>query len=159
MTTFSGLISDLVDEMLGEGTFTVHDVRGKLSERHGSAMIAEQERLADIGITRLIKQCLRKAADDDGLDNNDPSQLNLPGFKEPKAIAVPIGESGDYEYVAYNKAQLPQVQAGLAERDMNIYRASRRREDYLMKLDFLRPLMQDRPGITVEEALKVAVHA
>ena len=156
--TFNGLISEVVDEMLEHGRLTIESVRRELADRHGDAIIEEGERLADLGINRLIKECLRKVAGADGLETDEPSQMRLPGFREPRAIAVPIGESGEYEYVAYSKAVLRELEAARLERTMNVFRATRRLEDYDMKLDVLRPIMEGHPRMTVEEALRKRNH-
>jgi hypothetical protein len=107
----------------------------------------------EAGLRRMIAKACRNATEDDGEASGEPSQFDLPGFKEPKRVAVPLDESGDYEYVRFGALTKPDLGKAHLERKENHRRVARRLEDFEKKLDVLLPRMTD-DEITVAEVLR-----
>ena len=114
-------------------------------ERHAAANFRRQ-------LERDIKERFRDAATQDGVDSGRPAQFGLPGFEAPMAIAVPVGEW--VEYVAFGSATWSDLVAGRQERDTNVSRASKRLEDWILKMDALQPAMEHDADTTVEAAAR-----
>ncbi len=105
------------------------------------------EALALKGASTMVKHLLREATE---ISQDQEDQLYLPGMDAPLAIA--FEQEGEYKYVATLKAKWPHLEKALVERELNIERAIAQRDDWELKLDYLRPVMENDPGITLEQA-------
>jgi hypothetical protein len=89
-------------------------------------------------------------------DTSQPNQLDLPlgvlpGLRPPKALAVPLGD-GEYEYVRYDAATWADMQGALQERTQNVDRAIAKRQDHLLKMQYLKFYLEASPTRTIGEA-------
>lgn len=111
--------------------------------------------LVDTHRDRLVRDAIHRAitAQFRAMANDDSMQLSLPGLYLPTAIPVPLND-GTIGYVATEHATWSDLLAGERWREENLSRAQARLDDYRGSLRYLRPLMENRPKLTVAGALR-----
>jgi hypothetical protein len=125
---------------------------------HAELFELERERLVMQAAERIAKQVMKDLTEDDD-DGRSPSacQLVLLDLALPTAIALPDEEgAGDgFVYVRADKATWSELVAGGEIRDRNVERAQAKRDAYWESVDYLRPIMEQQPELTVAEALRI----
>jgi len=118
----------------------------------------ERERLVMQATERIAKQVMKDLAEDDD-EERGPSacQMVLLNLALPTAIALPDedGASDEFVYVRADKATWTDLLTGGGVRDRNVERATAKRDAYWESVDYVRPIMEQRPGLTVAEALRI----
>ena len=136
-----------VDLLETEPNVTVEQVVGCAYRRHGDAFAEHAEQMILSMARTIVGKLMRDLAD------NDDEQMEFPGFGGlPSAIAVQTPE-GTY-YVRADKATWSELLAGRQVRADNVEAAQRKLDDYDETLDVLRPHMEDRPDLTVADAVR-----
>lgn len=114
------------------------------------------------GIRTLIRdriaedlRLLRKASE--GESDNPNDQLALPGFTMPAAISYKDGE--DVRWIASRKAKWEHIVKTDDLKLESIESATKNRKRWLEVMDYLRPVMEDKPEMTLEEAVRILSEA
>ena len=124
---------------------------------HADLFELERERLVMQAAERIAKQVMKDLSEDD--DDGGPSacQMVLLDLALPTAIALP-DEDGDgdaFVYVRADKATWTDLLTGGGVRDRNVERALAKRDAYWESVDLVRPIMEQRPDLTVAEARRI----
>ena len=118
----------------------------------------ERERLVMQAAERIAKQVMKDLAEDDD-EERGPSacQMVLLNLALPTAIALPDQDEArdEFVYVRADKATWPDLIAGGQVRDRNVERALAKRDAYWESVDYLRPIMEKQPGLTVADAMRI----
>jgi hypothetical protein len=126
---------------------------------HAELFELEQRRLVMQAAEREAKAIMKDLTEDDEEEEDASSwrQLTLRGLALPTAIALPDhgGDDGAFPYVRTDKATWSDLVAGGEIRDRNIERAQAKRDAYWESVDYLRPVMEKQPNLTVAEALRI----
>jgi hypothetical protein len=125
---------------------------------HAELFQLEQRRLIMQAAERLAKAIMKDLTEDDEEDDASSwRQLTLRGLALPTAIALPDqgGDDGAFPYVRTDKATWSDLVAGGEIRDRNVERAQAKRDAYWESVDYLRPIMEKQPHLTVAEALRI----
>ena len=133
------------------GRVIARDVLHLLKTNFADAWDAQAPKLADDGALKIIKHFMRAEFVETEM-KGDSGQSLLPGFPPPRAVAV--RKDSDVEYVEFFACQWPDLEAGFEERELNIDRAIAKRDDWLRKMDKLRPEMEPDHSGCVGEALR-----
>lgn len=125
---------------------------------HAELFQLERERLIMQAAERIAKQVMKDLTEDDD-HGRSPSacQLVLLDLALPTAIALPEeeGTGEGFVYVRTDKATWSDLLAGGEIRDLNVERAQAKRDAYWESVDYLRPVMEQQPNLTVAEALRI----
>lgn len=125
---------------------------------HAELFELERERLVMQAAERLAKQVMKDLTEDDD-DGRSPTacQLVLLDLALPTAIALPDeeGDGDGFVYVRVDKATWSELLTGGQTRDRNVERAQAKRDAYWESVDYLRPIMEKQPNLTVAEALQI----
>ena len=137
--------------LVGKAPVAIDQIIAHARESHPDVFVQYAEMLTLKGARAIVKPLLREATDPEN-PADGPGQLVLPGIKIPFAIA--FEEGGEYKYIAAQSARWVHLQKALHERELNIDRAIAHRNDWEQKLDYLRPVMEQNPDITLGETAK-----
>ena len=117
----------------------------------------ERERLIMQAAERIVKQVMKDLTEDDD-NGRSPSacQLLLLDLALPTAIALAYedGAGDGFVYVRAGKATWSELVVGGEIRDRNVERAQAKHDAYWESVDYLRPVMEKQPNLTVAEALR-----
>ena len=134
------------------------EVVRRARDLHAELFAMEQERLIMQAAERIAKQVIKDLSEDDD-DERGPSacQLVLLDLALPTAIALPDedGPGDTFVYIRTDKATWADLLAGGGVRDRNVERALAKRDAYWESVDYVRPIMEPRPDLTVAEALRI----
>lgn len=125
---------------------TVDQVVGCAYRRHGESFLEAQQQMVLAAAKTIVAKLMRDLTDD------EDEQLALPGIALPSAIAVQDPD-GTY-YVRSDKATWAELLAGREVRATNVSAAQAKLDAYDESVETLRPFMEDRPGLTVAEAVR-----
>lgn len=150
--TFAALVSQTALDVLAAGPSDVETICTVFVDRHPDAFAVHGAALAMAGLKKRVKDALRQLEDDE-----DDSQLALPGLHLPTAIAYER-EDGGPGYVRTDQATWEQLVAGRVFRERNVIAAQAKLRQYDATLDRLRPYMETT-SLTVADALLVETAA
>ncbi len=149
MSTLTGILSQCAHEILDAGEkFTPAEVIECAQRDYPEVFEMETDRLVHSAAARIVKDILRELTEDD-----DDSQLSLPGFRLPSAIFVRTPDGN--HYIATRRAQWWQLKAGEEERVRNVQAAQAKLDQYRDSMERLQPHMESFPERTVEEAVEL----
>jgi len=147
ITTISQAVADTAGRLMKQGRFNAPDVVSLVRSEY-PLLVARQERhLADKSILAQAKAWLRQL----DIDEDDQDIPALP-LGLPRAIAVPDVTTGDFYYIASDKATWPELLAGLDQRRVNKIRAEAALKAYEAEMERVQPLMEVDPTLTYGEA-------
>ncbi len=149
MNSLTGVLSQCAHEILDAGEkFTPAEVIECAQRDYPEVFEMETDRLVHNAAARIVKDLLRDLTQDD-----EQSQLALPGFRLPSAIFVRTGD-GDY-YIATRRARWHELKAGEEERVRNVQAAQVKLDQYRDSMERLQPHMEPFPERTVADAVEL----
>ena len=125
------------------------DVVQKARMLNANVFEREQERLVMEAAGRIAKAIMKELS-----ENDQPPLLSLSGLAVPTAIAVPKEKDGFY-YVRTDKGPGRTSWPGEQVRTSNVDRAAAKLDAYRESMAYLRPIMEQRPNLTVAEAVQI----
>ena len=126
-------------------------------ELHADLFEREQRRLVMQAAERDVKQIMKDLTEDEEEGRGTAAQLALFGLALPTAIALADEEGSEdgCPYVRTDKATWSDLLVGGKTRDRNVERALAKRDAYWESVDYLRPIMEQQPHLTVAVALRI----
>jgi hypothetical protein len=156
------ILSEAIDACWGQaGRTDAYQVIAYARRQHPEVFRQHARHLSDQAAYRTATALLKRAAAQTMAQAfGAAAQLDLPlaalpGESPPLAIAVDHHDDRPVEYVRFDCATWPDMQAGLAQREDNIRRAVGKRDDFVLKMDALRQYMEPEHGRTVAEACEL----